>query len=81
MKLTRKQVRADLNALPANYKTADVDRLIAKYAKEKANTSDLRPYILKEQNLHRIFFYVPLKQIMNPEDRINARSTWQMIFL
>ena len=35
MQLTREQIQKDLNALPAHYKTADVDRLIRRYVKQK----------------------------------------------
>lgn len=62
MKRTREQVLFDLEQLPAGYKTADVDRLIRAYVKEKADVSALRPHILKEQQLHRIYYYVTLKQ-------------------
>lgn len=67
--LTKEQVREDIDALPANYKTADVDRLIARYVREKADISCLRPYILSEQDLHRVYYYVSLKQIRNVEER------------
>ena len=70
MKLTLQQVQQDLSLLPASYKTADVDRLIRKYVKEKADTSLLRPYILKYQELHRIYFFVPLKQMNTVEERM-----------
>lgn len=53
----------DLNALPEHYKTADVDRLIRHYVKEKADTSALRPHILTQQQFHRIYYYVSLSQI------------------
>ena len=68
--MTKEEIRADVNALPENYKTADVDRLISKYVHEKADVTCLRPYILAEQDLHRIYFYVSLKQIKNVDDRI-----------
>ena len=71
MELTKTQVKNDLQLLPENYKTADVDRLIRKYIKEKADTSALRPYILSEQELHRIYYFVPLKQMKNVEERMN----------
>lgn len=70
MQLTREQVQKDLNALPTHYKTADVDRLIRRYVKQKAEVSALRPYILDEQQFHRIYYYVALKQIKNVEDRM-----------
>lgn len=68
--MTKEQIRADINALPENYKTADVDKLISKYVREKANVSCLRPYILEEQDLHRIYFYVSLKQMKKMDDRV-----------
>lgn len=70
MKLTIQKVRNDLNALPAHYKTADVDRLIRQYVKQKADVSVLRPYILTEQQFHRIYYYVPLEQIKSVDDRM-----------
>ena len=48
MKLTKDQVQKDLDALPEHYKTGDVDRLIRKYVKQKADVSALRPYMLSE---------------------------------
>lgn len=70
MKLTKQQVQKDLNALPEHYKTADVDGLIRTYVKQKADVSELRPYILQEQQFHRIYFYVSLKQIKGAEERM-----------
>ena len=70
MKLTKQQVLRDLDALPKNYKTADVDRLIRQYVKQKADVSALRPYILDEQRLHRIYYYVALKQLGNVDERM-----------
>ncbi len=72
MKLTAEQVQNDLNALPRNAKTADVDRLIRRYGKEKADVSALRPYILEQQQLHRIYYYVSLNQIQD----VNARMAF-----
>lgn len=69
MQLTREQVQKDLNALPAHYKTADVDRLIRQYVKQKVDVSALRPYILDEQQFHRIYYYVSLNQIKNVNQR------------
>lgn len=68
--LTKAQVRRELDALPAGYKTADLDRIISKLVREKADVSALRDSILKEQDLHRIYFYVNLKQIKNVEERM-----------
>ena len=72
MKLTREQVQKDLDGLPEHYKTADVDRLIRQYVKQKADVSTLRPYILDEQQFHRIYYYVSLNQIKN----VNQRMTF-----
>lgn len=68
--MTKEQIQADLDALPENYKTRDVDRLISKYVKQKADVSCLRPFILSEQQFHRIYFYVSLKQIKSVDDRL-----------
>lgn len=72
MKLTKEQVQKDLDSLPEHYKTADVDRLIRQYVKQKADVSTLRPYILDEQQFHRIYYYVSLNQIKN----VNQRMTF-----
>ena len=48
--MTKDQIRADVDALPANYKTADVDRLISRYVKEKADVSCLR-----HEAFHQLF--------------------------
>lgn len=70
MRLTKDQIQKDLDALPEHYKTGDVDRLIRKYVKQKADVSALRPYILSEQQFHRIYYYVSLEQIGNAEERM-----------
>lgn len=70
MKLTKEQVQQDLNALPAHYKTGDVDRLIRRYVKARADVSALRPYILDEQQFHRIYYYVALQQIKDVAERM-----------
>ena len=70
MKLTKDQVQKDLDALPEHYKTGDVDRLIRQYIKQKADVSALRPYILTQQQFHRIYYYVSLKQIKSVDDRM-----------
>ena len=72
MKLTKEQVQQDLDNLPQPYKTADVDRLIRRYVMEKADVSALRPYILKEQQFHRIYNYVNL----NPMKNVNQRMAF-----
>ena len=70
MRLTKEQVQKDLDALPAHYKTGDVDRLIRQYVKQKADVSALRPYILDQQQFHRIYYYVTLDQIRSAEERM-----------
>ena len=70
MKLTKEQVQRDLDALPANFKTADVDRLIRDYVKAKADVSALRSHILAEQQFHRIYYYVALKQMKTAGERM-----------
>ena len=49
MKLTKQQIQQDLDNLPQPYKTADVDRLIRQYVRQKADVSELRAYILTQQ--------------------------------
>ncbi len=70
MELTRQRVQADLDALPEHYKTGDVDRLIRQYVQQGGDTSPLRHYILREQQFHRIYFYVPLKQMRDVNQRM-----------
>ena len=70
MKLTKEQLQLDLDALPKNYKTADVDRLIRDYVKQQADVSALRPHILQQQQYHRIYFYVSLLQRETVEERM-----------
>ena len=70
LKLTSEQVLADIKRLPAKYKTSDIDRLIRGYVKEKADAAPLRLDILTHQELHRIYYYVSLKQIKKVEDRM-----------
>ena len=67
---TKEQVQKDLDALPENYKTGDVDRLIRTFVNQKADVSALRPYILSEQQFHRIYYYVTLDQIRNVDERM-----------
>ena len=57
--LTAQSVHQDLDGL-GQYKTADVDRLIRQYVKEKADAAPLRERILTEQQFHRIYYYVNL---------------------
>lgn len=70
MKLTAEQVQKDLDSLPEHYKTGDVDRLIRQYVKQKADVADLRPYILTQQQFHRIYYYVALGRIKNVDERM-----------
>lgn len=69
MKLTCDMVLSDLATLGKGRRTADVDRLIRKYVKEKADASALREHILETQSLHRIYFYTSLMQIKSAEER------------
>jgi hypothetical protein len=70
MKLTFEEVKRDLDALNTGYKTADVDKLIKKYVKNKADVSLLRPYVFTSAQLHRIYFFVSLKQLKDVELRM-----------
>lgn len=70
MKLTIEQVQHDLDALGERYRTADVDRLIRQYIRQKADASALRPHILAQQQFHRIYYYVSLGQIKNAPERM-----------
>lgn len=70
MKLSKELVQKDLDALPAHYKTGDVDGLIRRYVKARADASPLRPYILSHQQFHRIYFYVSLDQIKDVHARM-----------
>ena len=70
MKLTVEQVQKDLDLLSVHYKTADVDRLICQYVKQKADAAPLRPYILKQQQFHRIYYYVSLNQMKDVQKRM-----------
>ena len=68
--LTKEQVQRDIDALGAGYKTKDVDRLIARYVKERADVSALREHVLAEQQFHRIYYYVTLRQIADVNERM-----------
>ena len=70
MKFTKEQIQEELNALPEHYKTGDVDRMIRRLLSQRADVSALRPYILTEQQFHRIYFYVSLDQIKNVNERM-----------
>ena len=67
---TPEEVLHDLATLPQDYKTADVDRLIKGYIAVNADVSLLREYILTRQELHRIYFFVSLKQMPSAEERM-----------
>lgn len=69
IKLTKKQVLRDIAALPKDYKTKDVDALIRAYLRARADVSELKEHILDVQELHRIYYYVSLKQIKEPMAR------------
>ena len=69
-RISKEQVQKDLDALPANYKTADVDRLIRSLVKQQADVSDLRPVILAQQQFHRIYYYVSLMQLKDVQQRM-----------
>ena len=66
---TKEMILRDIEALPSDYKTKDIDALIRRYVKEHYDMSALRGEILTEQRLHRIYFYTSLKQIKNVDDR------------
>ena len=70
MKLTKDQVLGDISSLPEGYKTASVDVFIRKYIKASADVSDLREYVLEHRDLHRIYYFVSLKQIKSPSERM-----------
>ena len=63
MKLTKELVLSDIATLREGYKTKDIDILIKRYVKAGADASALREHILTEQSLHRIYFFVALKQL------------------
>lgn len=68
--LTPALVQRDLDALPQGYKTRDVDGLIRRYVSRNADASPLRPYILEQQQFHRIYYYVSLRQIKSAAARM-----------
>lgn len=73
MKLTKELVLSDIATLGEGYKTKDIDILIKRYVKAGADVSALREHILTEQSLHRIYFFVALKQIKD------VRGRWEFI--
>ena len=66
---TKEMILRDIEALPPDYKTKDIDALIRRYIKEQYDMSALRGEILTEQRLHRIYFYTSLKQLKSVYDR------------
>ena len=60
----------EYHAALGQYKTADVDRLIRRYVKQKADVSLLREHILMQQQFHRIYFYVSLEQMKDANERM-----------
>ena len=66
----KKKIQADIDALPQNYKTADVDKLIRGYVRDRLNLSPLRDFVLSEQQFHRIYFHGSLKQIADADERL-----------
>lgn len=72
MVYTKEDVRRLVDGLPAGYKTKDLDGIIAFLVRQKADVSALRSYILDEQDLHRIYYYVNLKQMRD----VNARMAF-----
>ncbi len=83
MILTPERVIGDISVLPSSHKTADIDRLIRGYVRERADASLLREYVFTGLELHRIYFFVSLMQISAPADRLRfidenlLFSAWQ----
>ena len=73
MKLTKELVLSDISKLGEGYKTRDIDVLIKGYIRAGADVSELREHILSEQSLHRIYFFVALKQMKD------VRGRWEFI--
>jgi len=68
--LSKTDIRRELDQLPSGYKTRDVDQLISRLVREQADVSALREFVLTEQDLHRIYYYVRLKQIEDVRQRM-----------
>lgn len=68
--MTIDEIRRDVLLLPQNYKTKDIDALIQKYVKSKSDVSCLRSIVLSEQEFHRIYFHTMLKQMNDPQERM-----------
>lgn len=66
---TKQMILRDIESLPPDCKTKDIDALIRRYVREKYDVSGLRGEILTEQRLHRIYFYTSLKQLKSVYDR------------
>ena len=73
MKLTKELVLSDIATLGEGYKTKDIDILIKRYVKAGADVSELREHILEDQVLHRIYYFVALKQLKD------VRGRWEFI--
>ena len=67
---TKAEIRALVDALPENYRTPDLDGIIRQLVREGADVSCLRDFVLAEQDLHRIYYYVNLKQLRDVNDRM-----------
>lgn len=70
MKLTKELVLSDIATLREGYKTKDIDILIKRYVKAGADVSALREHILEDQVLHRIYYFVALKQLKDVYQRM-----------
>lgn len=68
-KLTPSKVQNDLDSL-GKCKTADVDKLIRNYVKQRSDATSLREHVLVSQQFHRIYYYVNLLQIKNVNERM-----------
>ncbi len=69
--MIKEKIQNDLNLLPENYKTKDIDGLIIEYVKQHLDVSELRDYVLTEQQFHRIYFHTMLKQIRSQNNRLD----------
>ncbi len=69
--MLKDKIQHDIDMLPNNHKTKDIDRLIGGYVKQKLDLSELRDYVLSEQQFHRIYFHTMLKQIKSANDRLD----------
>ncbi|MCH5203031.1 MAG: DNA alkylation repair protein [Oscillospiraceae bacterium] len=62
------EVYKDLSAIE-NIKTKDVDKYNKKLIKEKADVSDLKDYILKEQLVYRTYFQVSMGKLKDYKEQ------------